>query len=347
MFYIKIIIFLMMPQYIFALPVLKGKQSLDNIRFISQDGKFTYYQRRSGKLQISTNYSNKEVLDGKKYTQYFIHSSPARKRILIEKDEAFYQEMGIHKVNKIFTADYGQSEAKFVANATSPRLHRDDSYISLFYPREKNIGVRKAGDSKDSVLIKLRNPLNPSFSPVVLMPTPNDVLYTDINKDGNQAFLMYSILENKMQTVYKASYPGSKLEGCIVGEDLIVGEFAQVENSSGSKIIKIPLFNNESYQKMNIIYQNQASDLGNMLCEHNKVFFIKTLSYNKKLNLKETEVASIDLGKNNLSIISDLEYVTQLISMDGMVLAPLRGKYYIVHGKKSVVDDGLKRDKNK
>ena len=53
------------------------------------------------------------------------------------------------------------------------------------------------------------------------------------------------------------------------------------------------------------------------------------------------------LGKNNLSIISDLEYVTQLISMDGMVLAPLRGKYYIVHGKKSVVDDGLKRDKNK
>ena len=347
MFFIKALIVIMTPSIALALPVLKGKQSLDNIRFISQDGKFTYYQRRSGKLQLSTNYSNKEVLEGQKHTQYFIHSSPARNKLLIEQDNAFHREMGVNKVNKIHLVDFGGHESKLLAEGISPRLHRDDSYISIFYPKEKLIGVREVKDSKDKVLIELLNPLNPSFVPKVLMPTPNDVIYTDINKEGHQAFLIHAVLDKKMKTLYKAVYPGSKLEGCIVGEDLIVGEFPQVANMSGSRIVKIPLFNNENYLKTDIIYQAQNSDIGNMVCNDNKVFFIKTMAHNKKINLKETEVASINLKTKEVTVLSDLEYVTQIISMDGMILAPLRGKYYIIKGKRNIVNDALKKDKSK
>ena len=76
MFFIKIAIpfFVYFSAQATQLPTLKAKQSLDNIRFISKDGKYTYYQRRSGNLQVSTNYSNEEVLDGEKHTEYFIHS---------------------------------------------------------------------------------------------------------------------------------------------------------------------------------------------------------------------------------------------------------------------------------
>ena len=61
------------------LPVLKTKQSLNNIRFISSDGKLTYFQRRSGDLQLSKNYLNYEIYESLKYLrlldQLMIHKA--------------------------------------------------------------------------------------------------------------------------------------------------------------------------------------------------------------------------------------------------------------------------------
>ena len=39
-----------------VLPELLAKQAVSNIRYLSQDGKFTYYQKRSGSLLFSSNY---------------------------------------------------------------------------------------------------------------------------------------------------------------------------------------------------------------------------------------------------------------------------------------------------
>ena len=43
------------------LPEISTKQAISNLRFISKDGKFTYYQRRSGSLLLSTNLKVKKL----------------------------------------------------------------------------------------------------------------------------------------------------------------------------------------------------------------------------------------------------------------------------------------------
>ena len=327
------------------LPTLKAKQSLDNIRFISKDGKYTYYQRRSGNLQVSTNYSNEEVLDGEKHTEYFIHSGTARQNLLIEKDSSFHQVMSHHKEREIYSVEFGGHSPKLVAKGVSPRLHQGDKFISFFKPATKTLNIKRVDAEKSTAQIKLSNKINDFFIPTVLMPTPNDVIFSDINSKGIQAFLIYSVLDKKLQPIYKASYPGSKLEACLIEDKLIVGEFSRTGNSGGAKIFEIPLYNNKDYSKSNVLYQSTQSDIGNFVCLKNKLFFIKTTAYNEKLNLKKTEVARLNLETKKVKVLTDLEYVTQIISMDSMVLAPYRGRYYIVEGSSNVVDDALKKDK--
>ncbi|MCO4754289.1 MAG: hypothetical protein KC478_07390 [Bacteriovoracaceae bacterium] len=349
MFFIKIALpfFAYFSAQATQLPTLKAKQSLDNIRFISKDGKYTYYQRRSGNLQVSTNYSNEEVLDGEKHTEYFIHSGAARKKLLIEKDGSFHQKMSHHKLREIYAVDFGEHSAKLIASGVSPRLHQDDQFMSYFTPATKSIRIQRLSGDKKPTQIKLVNKVNDFFIPIVHLPTPNDVIFSDINSKGTQAFLIYSILDKKLDTIYKASYPGSKLESCMVGDKLIVGEFTQSAKSGGAKIFEIPLYNNKDYNNSTILYQTTQPDIGNMVCRGDKLFFIKTSSYNENLNLKKTEVASLDLKTKKVQTLTDLEFVSQIISMDGMILAPYRGKYYIVEGNKNIVDDALKKDKTK
>jgi hypothetical protein len=55
---------------------LQTKQDISKIRYISSDGKFTYYQKNSGELQLSTNYNFTTLLKKPKLTQYNLFTSP-------------------------------------------------------------------------------------------------------------------------------------------------------------------------------------------------------------------------------------------------------------------------------
>lgn len=327
-----------------GLPVLKAKQALDNIRFISSDGKFTYYQRRSGDLQISTNYSNELVLEGPKFTEYIVTASENRKKLLITKDTSFHSQMSHHKTKEIFTASFGGHKPELAASGVNPKLHLKDAFMSYYLPKEKEIKIQRF-EGKKTLSIKLVNPVNPFYLPQVFMLTPNDVIFSDINSKGHEAFLARSFLDNETKTVFKSTYPGSKIEGCFDEKNLFVGEFDRGNGKTGSRILKIPLYNNKNYQNFEVLYQSQQGDLGNIVCRDNNIFFIKTMAYNQELNLKETEVASLSPASLEVEILSDLDHVTQLVDMDGAVLAPFRGQYHIVRGKADLTNDSIKKDK--
>lgn len=327
------------------LPELKAKQALDNIRFISHDGKYTYYQRRSGDLQLSTNYSNEQVLEGEKLSEFLVYSSPARKKLLVVKDGSFHSDMSPHKKLEIYLVPYGGAKSSLLGSGRYPKLHQGDAFASYYLPREKKLQILDLRTQKKPFSVQLLNPVNPFFSPQVFMPTPNDVVHSDINEKGHEAFLLRSLLDGKTSTVYKSSYPGNKLEACLMGEALFIGEFERDQGKGGTKILKVPLYGNKDFANFEILYQSASADIGNMVCLEDEVYFIKTVSYKEELNLKETEVASLNLKNKKVSALTNLKRVTQLINMDGMVLAPYLGRYYIVKGSASIVDDSIQKEK--
>ena len=81
-------ILLMIPTLSLAkskLPILMTKQAIDNIRYLSDDGKTTYFQNESGELWHSKNFRNKRLLKLKKRTQFLVYTSNTKRRVAVER----------------------------------------------------------------------------------------------------------------------------------------------------------------------------------------------------------------------------------------------------------------------
>ena len=137
------------------LPEFITKQDISNLRFISRNGKFTYYQRRSGALLVSTNYSVKKVLQGKVNSHYLVSSTPARKALLIIQDESFHSFLSLNKLTKIYTADFDGQNIFLLGEGVNPRLHLDDSKISFYDPYKKIITVKGSRTSSNEFSVKI------------------------------------------------------------------------------------------------------------------------------------------------------------------------------------------------
>ena len=327
-------------------PVLKAKQALDNIRFISKDGKYTYYQRRSGDLQVFTNYDNKVVIEGEKLTQYSLSASESQKKIVILKDDSFHDQLSHLKSHEIYTIDFGGSAPKLHGKGQDPGLHQNDRFISYHSPTEKKIYIVRTTDGKKTS-VPVLSASSDFFTPAREMPTPNDLIYTDVNDKGEEAVLIRSLIQSSAETIYKATRPGNKLEICMGENSLIIGEFPRGNSKGGTRILEVPLYMNKDYKKSKTLYQTQQADIGNMACLGDEIYFIKTLALDPELNLKETEVARLGLKSQKVDVLTDLDKVTQIVAMDGMVLAPLRGKYFIIKGPKDLTDDSIKEEKER
>ena len=173
------------------------------------------------------------------------------------------------------------------------------------------------------------------------MITRDTVLFNDINDSGIMSIFMYSKREKKFSPVYKAKFPGTNLKFCRVKDDLIIGEFSLDGVSVGSSIYKLPLFSNENFNNQSQLYTSELDDIGNLVCSNEDVYFIKTITQKKVLNIKVTEVAKLNLKSNKIKILTDLRYVTNIVNMDGTILVPFREKYYVAEGKSRLNDDKL------
>ncbi len=328
------------------LPELSTKQSLDNIRFISVDGTITYYQLRSGALSFSSNYKSKVLFKNPLGTGYQITSSPSQKQLTIEIDLKSHDEYNLLKNNEIHTSEIGGLDTMPVGNGISPKLHLGDNFISYFRPIEREIIIKSIHD-KDApkITIPLLNSINPYFIPEVVMLTPQVILFTDINKSGKAGVMKYSVGTKKYTNIVKGQFNGTKFELCSYKNNLYMGEFSYPTLKRGSKITHYDIKGKTSLGKGEVLYESSTEDPGNLACftTNNKLYFVKQIKLGE--NEFKTEAAEIDLKTKNLTIVSDLKYVTQIISMDGRILIPFRESFYVISGESNLNDDKFKKAK--
>ncbi len=341
--YIKLITLLVLSANLQAsnLPELQTKQALDNIRYLTHDGKFTYYQQNSGELQLSTNYATENVLKMSRGTGYSMSGTSTRKKLIIEVRKNVHKDLNFRSENEIYTLNFGKSKATKIGNGIFGKLNLNDTWITFFSPKTSQIVARNISQSSKTYKIKLKNKLNPYFIPQYKMATADTILYTDLNDQGHMALNMYSVIDKKFTTIYKSNFPGMRIDFCIQNEKIYLGEFTYASLNRGSTIYQIDLYGNPNFNKIKTIYSSELDDIGKLTCTKQDLYFIKTIDFNEKINTKKSEVAKINLEDNKLSIITKLNYVTNVINMDGTILIPFRNKYYVAKGQSILNKDQL------
>jgi hypothetical protein len=324
------------------LPELITKQALDNIRFISHDGRFTFFQKSSGALNYSTNYKTEDVLKKDPGTFYLVQSSQ-RKRLLISAYSNFHRNYDIEKNAEIYIAPYGGTSLQLVATGTSPKLHLGDDWLTYFDPKKELLHLMSLRPDKKTYTVKLSSKPNSFFVPEVVMMNPETLLISESTEKGVAAIVKYNLLSNKSEVIYKSNKSGTKIEMCLFENILVTGEFGIDDVDRGSTISTLKYESTPNLSGMKVLYQANDNDLGNMICDSDGVYFIKTMSSDKKLNINKTEAVLLDYKNGTVTIQSDLEQATQLINMDGRILIPFREKFYVVKGHFQLGIDELKK----
>jgi hypothetical protein len=330
-----------------TLPILKTKSDVRDIRFISASGNFTYYQRRSGSLLLSTNYKVHELLRGEVGTQFTIHSSATSKKLIITMDENFHTYLGIRHLKKIYVTDVGSEKVEEVGMGLDPKLHLKDQWMSWFNPYTRKLTFTNIKSPTLNFEIKIQNVLNAYFFPDSVMLDEKSILYTDINNKGVPAILKYTRRDKKVDVIFKSASVSQRIELCKNDSHLFVAEFGYNNSPRGSIIAKVAL-KNFNIDRAEIVYQSRQNDFGNIVCEFKQdhLFFIKNIS--KIGGRIESEVNAFNHIKKSSRVISDLKYVSQLIFMDGRLLVPFRGDYYVLEGETDLTKVGqLKTESDK
>jgi len=312
------------------LPELLAKQAISNIRFINSEGKFTYYQKRSGSLLFSSNYKVIEILKSELGTQYEIVGTSSRKKLAITQNNNFHNFYSIRNNRKIYVADYGGQQVREVGLGTNPMLHVSDSWLSFYNYYTRTIHFEHTTNSALKFSIKLNNRINPYFLPKVIMPDENTVFYTDLSETGTPGFLQFKRNTGKSDILYKVRSPIEKIEICYQNNILTIGEFGINYSSIGSTISKIN-YPFDNFSKREKIYESKINDIGQIACdyENNKIAFIKNSGANEA---PSTDVYEIDLTTKSISPLSELKSVTSIIDMDGSLLTIDKGRTLIVKG---------------
>lgn len=314
-----------------VLPELMAKQAINNIRFLSQDGKYTYYQKRSGSLLFSTNYKVQEMLKSEVGTEYNLIASPARKKILIIQNPNYHNFYSVRAKQKIFIVNFGESNPREVGFGSNPRLLLNDEWLSYYDSYAKILNFEHTTNSALKFSIRLNNRINPYFVPSVQMTDENTVYYTDLSENGAVGLLEFKRNNAKSEIIFKSPSPMVKAEICQISDQLVLGLFGIHGSNQGTTLSKINL-PVQDFNKRETIYKSDSNDLGHLLCNYDKdkIAFIK--NFGNSTN-PAYDIAEFELTSKKVTPLSELKTVSNIINMDGTLLTQERGKYFIVKGE--------------
>lgn len=330
------------------LPELITKQDKKNIRFISDDGKFTYYQRVNGIFQFSTNYKVEEVIRLKDRTQFNIIASPNLKYLILEADQNYNDYLSLTAKKEIYVIEYGTKNIRKVAEGIPISLHLNDQYISYYNPNERTLNIINHLNPSIKTVIKMANSLNPYFIPEVQMLDVDTIVYTDINKEGLPGVLLHKVNSSKTSVIEKLDTPNKRIELCLNNDSLFTGEYGLDPLNKGSTLSQYDFSKSDkrtanSLPEKNIIYQSGENDLGSLKCnlDNEKLYIIKTNRTDEgKIT---TDAAEIDIKSKTVEILSDILFATNLVVMDGKLLLPYQNKHYVIKGRNNLTEfDKLK-----
>lgn len=315
-----------------GLPQLITKQDINNIRFISDDGRFTYYQRRSGDLLLSTNYSVDAIVQNPPNTQYRVHAPHDTNNIVIEAKSNYHSNLNLRASNQIYTSTRGSKNSNKVGEGQNVQLHFGGSWYSFYSASERKIFFQNFSSNALRFNIEMQNRINPYFIPRVEMLNDSTVVYTDIGTRGNQAVIKLNRGNNEAEVLLQASSPNQQIDICLLNNQLIIQEIGTMDSNNGSLIHRIPT-NNLSIDNSETFYQSRHNDLGSLTCdqEGDLVYFV--INTQEKTGRRTSEVAKINPLNGEVSIETQLNFVTQLIQMDKSLLIPLRDEVYVLKGQ--------------
>lgn len=325
------------------LPKFATKQTLENLRFVSANGAFSYAQKRSGALSLVGNFKTTDLLDAPPDTNYLVTSSRDRKKLVVEVERASHQELDLLKLHEIWTLAWGGTSMTKVGMGRFPRLHLGDEWLTWFDPKTQLIHVQFLPVAKRHYVIRLGRKHNPYFFPEVLMLNPETVYFTDVNNKGQSALLTYNLVENKMSVALKAEQSGTRFELCRGDNFAALGEFSYPDARRGSSISVMAWKVVPGLAGFTKVYSSNDNDLGQMSCADGKVWFVRTVSEDRALNTKVTEAAALDIATSKVEIRSSLEKVTNIINMDGRLLIPIRDEFYVLSGDSGSAQEQLQR----
>jgi hypothetical protein len=323
------------------IPKFLTKHPIDALRYITSDGRYAYLKKKQGVLGMVSSFRSVDFISDAGQSDFLVKDSHFKQRLVIEILPGLHHEFNLMKNHKIMTVDWGKSQPRDIGMGQSARLHLDDEWISYYDIIERHILVQNILTQK-RYTIKLSPRLNPFFIPEVEMVSSDTVVYTDVNEKGFTSLVQYNLTAQKANIMYKSPQSGTKLELCQNKGYLAIGEFPYDDLQRSSTISRIKISGSTNLAGMETLYTSADSDVGNLLCQETALYFIKTMNHDRKLNVKITEAVKLDLKSTQVQTMTEMSNVSQLISMDGRVLIPFRGDYYVLEGTANLTDDTLK-----
>lgn len=323
------------------LPRFLTKHSTESIRYISLDGRYAYLQKRQGVLGMVTSFRSVDFISENSQSDFTVKDSRFKQRLLIEIIPNDQKEFNLIKNHKIAVVEWGKTQVKEIGEGKNSKLHLNDEWVSYYDQLNRVITIQNVLTQKE-FQIKLSSKISPYYLPEVEMISSDTVIYTDVNDKGIVALIQYNLVTQKSVVIYKSSQNGTRIELCQARGYVAIGEFPYDDIIRTSKILQIKLSGSTNLSGYSTIYSSTDSDLGNMICLEKSIYFIKTMTHLKKMNLKQTEAVKLDLATTQIQTVSELENVTQLLTMDGRILIPFRGDFHVLEGKANLAEDSLK-----
>lgn len=323
------------------LPRFLTKHASDTLRFISMDGRYAYIQKKPGVLGFVSSFRSIDFLNEPEQNDFIVKASRFKNRIVIESIPHPHTEMSLLKKHRLFVVDYGNSSPREVGQGRGSKLHLGDEWLTFFDPLQKIIHVQNLLTKKE-FKIKVSKKANPFFVPEVEMLAPELIYYTDINESGYSALVAYNLATQKSTIIYKSAQTATRLELCQSTGHLVLGEFPYDGVVRGSQIQYATVSSLLASGGFTTAYNSVDQDIGNMVCLPEAVYFVKTLNQDRELNYKVTEAVKLTLKTQKIETKSNLKHVAQLVEMDGRILIPMRGEFFVLEGTSNLGMDILK-----
>lgn len=314
------------------------KQDLSNLRFISEDGRFTYYQMKSGKLYLSLNYEIAEVLSYPEGTQYEVLGSHTKEFLIVSVAPQFHQHLSPRKNKKLFILKYGSSSSEFLGEGSFPRFQLNSTWSSYYDSIAGTIYYKNLISPAVSFFIELNNTLAKYFVPETVMVTKDIILYTDVNKDGHQGLLLFDRSTRKPKLIHKLTSNSQRLELCEFQGNIYAAQFNLITDKKSSKIFKLSKQGKKKGKNkgnnfhLETIYSSQKEDIGNLVCniDEESIYFIKDYSEGTDMAY---DIARLDLNTKRTTRMTEMKKVFQFFQMDKKILVPYQGEYYVLKGE--------------
>lgn len=315
-----------------------SKQALYNIRFVSNDSSFTIYQKHTGGLFLSTNYSVKKILDSTENSQFTVLGKQNIKNIIISKKEGFHSEFNPNKDEEIYVFPYNlDGDAQFIGSGINPQFHLNGEYISYVNKSENKLIIQKLSLPKKSFELTLPESPNPFFMENTIIPNENTILISWQNSSGINELIKTDFEAKNIKILKKLNSYFSKIEMCLIDNNIYVFENNYIgQVSQGSFLSMI----NEMDAKETKLYSSNFTDLGQINCniEKDYIYFIKNFSETEKYYF---DVAKINLKTKEILRLTNEDYITNIFEMDGRLIAVNNGEQMLLIGENSLKNDSI------